>query len=638
MKVRWQENGIVLTAIAIAVTATLAISEQLIARRAQSPIVVTIEAAADADDEGAADIGSAAVPLYGSPDELTARARQLLAESEPNADLLHELARQARGFRAYELADELLARCLAVAPERVESLFLRARTQSDLGHPELADELYESVLARSPNHQKATYNLGVLARRAQDYPRAERYLTQAAAISSGRIKSKALHQLGLAHSATGRWDKAALHLRESVSLRPDAARVWLDLGNAEWKRNSPDEAHAAFEKALALSPRLADAQLAMGLLEQERGNRTTAGTHLAQAVKLDGESADYRKALAGHLLTGSDASKARGALVWLSGNADQDADRAYAQAMLALLDRDSGRMLQEIRRAESLLPGAYDDAIEQAARVLHEQKRYADARGLLELLLSRPAPSPEVLLVAARTALQLGQMKEAESLLRRHLKARPENSEAWFQLGRVLSERDDFDGAINAYRASLARNPDARNTRLNLAVLHARNGNEREALLLYGQILKAHPRYTPALLNRARLHERAGRDAEAVADLEVAMRVAPADSGIRDRLATLLLRRGETDRARVLLSDAIAETPGNPEVRLLLAETELRAGRPSDALRELNRAAALAGDDTQLWTRLSQGYRAAGDTTAAAQAGLRARAQPGAIAAPGQSD
>ena len=96
MKVRWQENGIVLTAIAIAVTAALAISEQLIARRAQSPIVVMIEAAADADDEGAADFGSAAVPLYGSPDELTARARQLLAESEPNADLLHELARQAR--------------------------------------------------------------------------------------------------------------------------------------------------------------------------------------------------------------------------------------------------------------------------------------------------------------------------------------------------------------------------------------------------------------------------------------------------------------------------------------------------------------------------------------------------------------
>lgn len=626
MKIDWQENGLILTAAAIAATALFVVSEQLVARRVQSPIVMTIEVAADVEDEGAEDALSYAVPLYGTPDELTASARQLLAESQPNADLLHELARQARLFHAFELADELLARCLQLAPDRVETLFLRARTQSDLGNAERAAEMYGRVVARSPNHQKATYNLGVLSRRAGNFQRAEQYLTRAAAISSGRIKAKALHQLGLTHGAAGRWDTAAQRLRESVNLRPDASRVWLDLGNAEWKRSRLDEAQAAIDKSLALNPRLADAHLAMGLLEEQRGNRSSANTHLTRAVKLDGDNPDYRKALARHLLAGGDASKARGSLVWLTRNAVDESDRAYAGAMLALLDRDSERMLLEVRRAEQLHPGGYDDAIEQAALVLHEQKRYPEARALLELLLARPSPAPEVLLVAARTASRLGQAKDAEALLRRSLKAGPESSEAWFQLGRVLSERDDVAGAVDAYRASLARNPDARNTRLNLAVLYARSGNEREALRLYGQILAAHPRYTPALINRARLHERADRDAEAVADLEVAIRVAPADSGIRDRLARLLLQRGETDRARILLSDAVAETPADPEVRLLLAETELRAGNRTDALRELNRAAALAGDDTVLWTRLSQGYRSAGDAAAAAKA--RSRAQP----------
>ncbi len=628
MKISWQENGLVLTAVAIAASVLFVVSEQWVARRVQSPIVVTVEVAADAEDEGdERSAQSYAVPLYATPDELTASARQVLAEPQPNADLLHELARQARSFRAYPLADELLTRCLEVAPNRVDSLFLRARTQSDLDNPERAVEMYDLVLAVSPNHQKATYNLGVLSRRAGDFERAEKYLTRAAAISSGRIKSKALHQLGLTHGAAGRWDAAAKYLTESVSLRPDASRGWLDLGNAEWKRNQLDEAHAAFEKALALSPRLADAHLLMGLFEEQRGNRTAANTHLTRAVKLDGDNAGYRKALARHLLGGGDASTARGSLVWLTRNADQQADRAYANAMLALLDRDSERMLLEVRRAEELQPGSYDDAIEQAALVLHEQKRYPEARALLELLLARPSPSPELLLVAARTASRLGQTKDAEALLRRSLKASPESSEAWFQLGRVLSERGDIKGAIEAYRASLTRNPGARNTRLNLAVLYARSGNEREALRLYGQILAAHPRYTPALLNRARLHERAGRNAEAIADLEVAMRVAPTDSGIRDRLAGLLLQAGETDRARILLSDAIAEMPADPEVRLLLAETELQAGNRSNALRELNRAAALAGDDARLWSRLSQGYRNAGDTNAAARASSRAQAR-----------
>jgi Flp pilus assembly protein TadD len=629
MKIDWQENGIVLTAVAVAAIALFVVSEELVARRAQSPIVVKVEAVADADDEGEErSVLAAAVPLYGTPDELAATARKLLAAPQPNADVLHELARQARTFNAWPLADELLARCLEVAPERVDSRFLRARTQSDLGNAAQAAEMYRQVLAASPNHQKATYNLGVLARRAGDFRQAEQYLTQAAAISSGRIKAKALHQLGLTHGGAGRWDQAVQYLTESVNLRPDASRVWLDLGNAEWKRNRLDEAQVAIGKGLALNKRSADANLLMGLLQAERGNRVAADEHLARAVKLDGDNAEYRKALARQLLAGSDPSKARASLSWLTRNAADEADRAYATAMLALLDRDSTRMLQEVRRAEKLRPGGYDDAIEQAALMLHERKRYADARALLELLLARPAPSPEVLLIAARTASRLGQSREAESLLRRSLKAQPASSEAWFQLGRVLSERGDVSGAIKAYRASLERNPGARNTQLNLAVLHARSGNEGEALKLYGQILATHPRYTPALLNRARLHERAGRAAEAVSDLEAALQIAPADAGIRDRLARLLLQRGETDRARVLLAEAVAEQPGDPEVRLLLAETELQAGNRADALRELNRAAALAGGNTALWARLSQGYQNAGDTAAAAQANSRAKQKP----------
>ena len=627
MRIHWQENGIVLTAMAVTAGVLLAGSEILVERRSLSPIVVAIDAGAAGEDEGDERDSDAlaTVPLYGSLSELNSRAEGLLAEPQPNIDLLHELARQARAFRAYDLADLLLARCLVLAPERVDSLFLRARTQSDLGHPELAAEMYTMVLARSPNHQKATYNLGVLSRRAGEFGRAEALLTRAVAISSGRIKSKALHQLGLVHGAMERWDTAAQYLRDAAGLRPEVARLWLDLGNAELKQGRLDEAQGAYGQALSLDKRLADAHVAMGVLQDQRGNHTSALSHLTRAVKLDSGNPANRKALARHYLARGDTAQARATFEWLSRNADRDADRAYANSMLALLGRDAARMLAELKRADALQPGGYDDAMEQAANVLYELKQYESARALLDLLLNRPAPSADVLLAAARTASRLERWSDAEALLRRSLKARPASSEAWFQLGRVLSERGELQGAIEAYRASLARNPDARNARLNLAVLHARSGNSREALLLYGQLLKAHPRYTPALLNRARLHEREGRIAEAVTDLEVAMHVAPADSGIREQLARLLLRRGEMDRARALLSDAVAETPGDPQVRLLLAETELRAGRRTDAIAELNRAAALAGDDTRLWARLAQGYRDAGDVAAAARAKSRAR-------------
>jgi Flp pilus assembly protein TadD len=630
MKIHWQENGIVVTLVAVAVGALLVVAELLVERRAQSPIVVTIEAGTAGEDEGDESEGArlATVPLYASPAELSAGAKLVLADPKPNVDLLHELARQARTFRAHELADTLLARCLELAPGRVDSMFLRARTQSDLGHAENAAKMYAQVLSLSPNHQKATYNLGVLARHAGDYKRAETLLAQAIAISSGRIKSKALQQLALTHGATGQWESAAKELREAASLRPDRAPVWLDLGNAELQLDRLDEAQAAYDKALALDKRLADAHLAMGQLQDLRGNYAGALVHLSRAVRLDSDDTRYQMALAHHYLTRGEATKARVAFEGLARTAASEADRAYAKSMLALLNHEGKRMLAELKHADALRPGAYDDGVEQAAIALFDQKQYADARTLLDMLLARPHPSPELMLAAARTASRLEQWAEAESLLRRSVKARPENSEAWFQLGRVLSERGDLAGAIDAYRSSLARNPDARNTKLNLAVMETRAGNEDEALLLYAQLLKSHPRYAPALLNRARLHERAGRIKEAEADLESAILVAPADTEIRERLARLLLDSGDADRARSLLTDAVAESPADAEMRLLLAEAELRSGNHANAVKELDRAASLAGEDRGLWKRLEQAYRDAGDIAAATRASSRGGSKP----------
>jgi tetratricopeptide (TPR) repeat protein len=237
MASRWRENGIVVTALAFAAAALLAIAESLVDNRTQSPIVIAIDGAAEDDDEGedqsfdnrAQDAALAStVPLYGSLDELDERARQALAEPQPRADLLHELARQARGFRAYTLAEALLARCLELAPQRVDSQFLLARTRSDLGRVDQAIDLYEAVLVLSPNHQKATYNLGVLSRRAGELLRAE---TLEARCANFQWSAQGKGVASTALTRRGWTLEDAARSLEAVA-RPDSARHWLDLGQA----------------------------------------------------------------------------------------------------------------------------------------------------------------------------------------------------------------------------------------------------------------------------------------------------------------------------------------------------------------------------------------------------------------------
>jgi tetratricopeptide (TPR) repeat protein len=161
-----------------------------------------------------------------------------------------------------------------------------------------------------------------------------------------------------------------------------------------------------------------------------------------------------------------------------------------------------------------------------------------------------------------RCALRSAQRwTDAETLLLRFEAATGELG-TWFQLRRAVQPWRSAS-AIAAYESSLTHNPNARNTRLNLAVLYARNGDESAALQLYDELLRAHPRYTPALLNRALVHERAGRASAEIADLELALRVAGDGADIRARLARLLLREGQNDRAQLAV-DAVAESPSDP--------------------------------------------------------------------------
>lgn len=612
----WWHNGIILSAIASGLALALFVAEQQVGKRPIRPLVVQVSAADIADDEADDLPGSvpATAPLFGTLAELEEFVGGLPRGVPPRPDLLHELARQARTFRAYALADGLLERALRLAPDRTDSLYLRARTQSDLGHTAKAIAMYREVLAGAPNHQRATYNLGVLLRRTGDVAGAQAVLERAVEISSGRLKSRALNQLGQVHSSRGEWGVAASTLREAVSLSPQDARFWLDLGRAEGGAGRRPAAREAFEKAIALNRKLAPAHAALAQAQRVQGERSRALASLARAVKLDGTHPEYRKSLAVLQLENGDMARARENFAWLSRNASDPGDRLCGEAMLALLNREPDKLLATVRRADAARPGTCDEAAEQAAGVLYGRKDFDTAQAVLKPLLERAAPTASVLYSAARIAARRGQWTSAESLLLKSLAADPASSESWFLLGRVRSTGlDDRAGAIDAYRKSIEANPQARSARLNLAVLYSRLGQVQDALATYNQLIGHYPRYTPALLNRALLLERLERGEEALADLEAAYRIAPEDTQVLARLAQRLVKAGDLARARELLSDAIAESPSDVDARLLLVEVQARSGQTAAATAELHRAAALAGSSTRRWERIGQLSRELGD-------------------------
>ncbi len=627
---RWYHNGLLWSIFGAAQVAALVVGEHWAATRSAQPVNVVITAA-DAQEDEADETAGPPLKRFGSATDLQAEAQKQLQDSQASAATLLDLAKLARDFQLMPLADRLLTRTLERNPAQVDALFLRGRTQSDLGNNGEAERLYGEVLARAPSHQKAAYNMAVLARRAGRLEEAENLFRRAIKVSSGRLKAKALHQLGVVLGERSRWSDAAESFRLAAQLRPQYFGHWLALGEALQEQGQPEEALTALEKARALRKSSADVELALARAYQERGAGAKAMRHVQRAVRLDPAGPQARAALADVYFANGQLQKAQEQYRWLLDNARDRADRAYYEGMLALLNQDPQRMLASLKEADGLRPGDFDRALARLASALHERKQYEEAGSLFDTLVAHSPHSPVVLTAAGKTAVKLEQWAKAESLLQRSLALAPRNSETLYLLARAQSEQGRAPDAIASYRKGLALDPASRVAQINLAVLLTRSNRPVEALTIYDGLLRTDSRYTPALINRARLHERGKRYTEAISDLERVLSITPDDTEVRSRLSRLLLASNQPQRARDIIADAVAEAPGDLDARLLLADTERALGRHDEALKQLRRASALDISDARPWLSLARLHADQQQSVAAADAVSKAAARDGRV-------
>lgn len=110
----------------------------------------------------------------------------------------------------------------------------------------------------------------------------------------------ALHQLGASpqaayphylrakvYTAQNNIPKATTELKEAVSLQPDFAAAWSDLGEARKTLSDDAGALAAYKRAVELDPHDAVAQYRLGAEYLQQGKPHLAVSHLKQALSLN---------------------------------------------------------------------------------------------------------------------------------------------------------------------------------------------------------------------------------------------------------------------------------------------------------------------------------------------------------------
>lgn len=173
----------------------------------------------------------------------------------------------------------------------VGALLQRARSLHHAGDPGAAQVLYRQVLELEPDHPEALYLLGTaLLQLGQPDPAVERLEQAGRALrnhpglqgnlarayfalgrfaeaekafrNASRLDPKNVYfQVGVAGSVAmrGELNVAETLLRRLSDRYPDAAPVWLNLGNVLRDQRRPQDALTCYEKAATIDPRLAEA-------------------------------------------------------------------------------------------------------------------------------------------------------------------------------------------------------------------------------------------------------------------------------------------------------------------------------------------------------------------------------------------
>jgi Flp pilus assembly protein TadD/peroxiredoxin len=203
---------------------------------------------------------------------------------------------------------------------------------------------------------------------------------------------------------------------------------------------------------------------------------------------------------------------------------------------------------------------------------------------------------------------QHGYLEQAEESFKHVIATKPNDPEAYYNLGTLYLSRKAFEDARhNLERAVTLRSnyPEAWN---NLGMLAAQRGHADEALHNFQQSLQLRPNYAVALLNLGNLYrrQRAFDDAEKV--LSRALELEPKNPEVHYSLGMLYAQQAQADRAVRYLEDAVKLRPDYPDALNNLGVIFVNEQRYSDAEERFKACIAAAPNFDQAYLNLAHLY------------------------------
>ncbi|HEX7182007.1 MAG TPA: sulfatase-like hydrolase/transferase [Thermoanaerobaculia bacterium] len=291
-----------------------------------------------------------------------------------------------------------------------------------------------------------------------------------------RTKRHVLRDMQAAKRAVSesRYEEGAEMMRRALRDTPDMLDAWVFIGLCMDRLERPQEALAAYQKALEVSGGSPEYALKVGEQLYKLGRLDEAREHAELALEANPSGANGL--LAGVALSRRDVDSAldllrRGAAVSEKFRRD-----------LGLALSESGRGAEALEVLQPAAEGGTDPATANALAVaLSESGRHAEAAAVVERVIAADPKNARAHEIHGMVSLRLRRPQEARAHLEQALALNRRLPNAWNTLGVALYDLEGPEAALSAWQQAVALDPTQYEALLNIGLVAAQTGRRGEA-------------------------------------------------------------------------------------------------------------------------------------------------------------
>jgi Flp pilus assembly protein TadD/peroxiredoxin len=203
---------------------------------------------------------------------------------------------------------------------------------------------------------------------------------------------------------------------------------------------------------------------------------------------------------------------------------------------------------------------------------------------------------------------QHGYLEPAAESFQQVVAARPNDPEAFYNLGTLELRRNNFEKARGYLERTVQLRPDYPEAWNNLGMMYGQEGQPGPAIENFRKAIELRPEYQIALLNLGNIYRRQGEFAKAEEALRHALAIQPDDAEANYSLGMMYAQQKQLDVASGYLEKAIELRPAYPEALNNLGIIFVRQQNPAKAEEYFKTAIRVVPSNDQAYLNLARLY------------------------------